>query len=200
MPCLCSDLTVILPSNAQQNHSDEVLTETSASTQTPRSAPIVPQVPSSYTYFGAVRSGQQIYSPGVNNLIILGNVNIGGEILCDGDIQIYGKLLGRVMCGLKGSSSSTIFCRHFEATLIGINDAYIVIEDYVEQLRPVIGKPVFVSLHNKYTNNITTDCGKSLGFRSNNDSTASSMLIEPTVKLYFDKNDKSSYIAFTILP
>ena len=121
VPCLCPDLTVILPSNSHSAVEKPLL-----SPSTPLATPT--QVPSSYTYFGAVRSGQQIYSPGVNNLIILGNVNIGGEILCDGDIQIYGKLLGRVMCGLKGSASSTIFCKHFEPTLIGINDAYIVID------------------------------------------------------------------------
>ena len=74
------------------------------------------------------------------------------------------------------------------------------IEDYIDQLHAIIGKPVFISLHNKNINNINTQNGNKNNYQSNNDSTASSMMIEPSVKLYLDENDKSTYIAFTILP
>ena len=44
----------------------------------------------------------------------IGNVNHGGEALSDGDLHIYGKLLGRAICGLKGSYASSVYCQYFD--------------------------------------------------------------------------------------
>ena len=78
----------------------------------------------------------------------IGNVNHGGEALSDGDLHIYGKLLGRAICGLKGSYASSVYCQYFDPSLIGINDHFINVEDYKEQLQRFIGSAVYISYSN----------------------------------------------------
>jgi septum site-determining protein MinC len=38
------------------------------------------------------------------NLVILGNVSSGGEVVSDGDIHVYGNLRGRALAGLGGGN------------------------------------------------------------------------------------------------
>ncbi len=56
-------------------------------------------IPTKY-HFGAVRSGQLIRFAG--NIVIIGDVNPGGEIVADGNIIITGALKGLVHAGFKG--------------------------------------------------------------------------------------------------
>ncbi|MDH4319491.1 MAG: septum site-determining protein MinC, partial [Desulfobulbaceae bacterium] len=48
-----------------------------------------------------VRSGQQIYAQN-GDLIVLGPVNAGAEVIADGDIHIYAPLRGRALAGVMG--------------------------------------------------------------------------------------------------
>ncbi len=66
-----------------------------------------------------VRSGQQIYAPDAN-LVILSNINKGAEVLADGDIHVYGALRGRALAGVKGDMNARIFCQDLEAELVSI--------------------------------------------------------------------------------
>lgn len=74
-----------------------------------------------------VRSGQQIYAPG-GDLIILSSVSAGAEVLADGNIHIYGALRGRALAGVRGNSKARIFCASQEAELISIAGEYLVDE------------------------------------------------------------------------
>lgn len=74
-----------------------------------------------------VRSGQQIYAEG-SDLIILGSVSGGAEVLADGNIHIYGTLRGRALAGVKGDTSARIFCSSNEAELVSINGHFLVSE------------------------------------------------------------------------
>lgn len=201
LPCLAPDMSLKSASKSLLLSSLAMSSSSSGSyaaqqeevpiTTTPAAA--VPAA--TFTYFGAVRSGQQVYSPGSASIIILGNVNNGGETLSDGDIHIYGKLLGRVICGLKGNSNSKIYCRSFEPALVGISDSFIMVEDHIDELKEVIGKPVCVSHHSKNSSLLS---GQAAALRNtSNDSSSTSQVLEPAVKIPVSKD---SYIAFTILP
>ncbi len=62
----------------------------------------------SKTHFhqGTVRSGEYLESPG--NLLILGDVNPGAKVSAEGNIIIWGRLLGIAHAGSKGNSKATI--------------------------------------------------------------------------------------------
>ena len=63
--------------------------------------------PNCKVYNGSIRSGQQISTDEpYQSLIVIGNVNSGGECLADGDIYIFGKLRGRALAGLAKTSNS----------------------------------------------------------------------------------------------
>lgn len=75
------------------------------------------------TVNGAVRSGQQIYAKDTD-LIIVGSVGNGAEVIADGNIHIYGTLRGRAIAGAKGDNSAKIFCQKLEAELVSIDGTY----------------------------------------------------------------------------
>ncbi len=85
-----------------------------------------------------VRSGQQIYAS-QGDLIVLGAVSAGAEILADGNIHVYGPLRGRALAGVKGDTEARIFCQSLEAELVSIAGRYRVIEqlDATERGKPV---------------------------------------------------------------
>ena len=62
----------------------------------------------SKTHFhqGTVRSGEYLESPG--DLLILGDVNPGAKVSAEGNIMIWGRLLGIAHAGSKGNSKATI--------------------------------------------------------------------------------------------
>ena len=75
-----------------------------------------------------VRSGQQVYAP-AGDLILLGPISAGAEVLADGNIHIYGPLRGRALAGVKGDTQARIFCQQLEAELVSIAGRYRVIEE-----------------------------------------------------------------------
>ncbi len=85
-----------------------------------------------------VRSGQAIMNPD-GDVIILGSVASGAEVLAAGSIHVYGALRGRALAGIYGAEGARIFCRRFEAELIAIGDYHKVTEEIDANLRQ---KPV----------------------------------------------------------
>lgn len=75
-----------------------------------------------------IRSGQQVYAPG-GDLIIMAAVSAGAEVLADGNIHVYGALRGRALAGVKGDTSARIFCQSLEAELVSIAGTFKVDED-----------------------------------------------------------------------
>lgn len=74
-----------------------------------------------------VRSGQQIYAPD-GDLIVLGAVSAGAEVIADGNIHIYGVLRGRALAGVRGAVETRIFCQSLEAELVSIAGHYRISE------------------------------------------------------------------------
>ncbi|UCI06474.1 septum site-determining protein MinC [Mesorhizobium sp. B1-1-8] len=75
-----------------------------------------------------LRSGQSIFHPH-GDVIILGSVASGSEIVAAGSIHVYGTLRGRAIAGSEGNISARIFCRKNEAELIAIDGWYTTAEE-----------------------------------------------------------------------
>ena len=74
-----------------------------------------------------IRSGQQIYAP-EGDLIVLGAVSAGAEVIADGNIHVYGALRGRALAGVRGATETRIFCQSLEAELVSIAGRYRISE------------------------------------------------------------------------
>lgn len=75
-----------------------------------------------------VRTGQQIYAQG-RDLVVIGAVANGAEVLADGNIHVYGALRGRAFAGALGDKSTRIFCSEFRAEIVSIAGHYRVFEE-----------------------------------------------------------------------
>lgn len=74
-----------------------------------------------------VRSGQQIYAQGCD-LVVLGAVSNGAEVIADGSIHIYGTLRGRAIAGAQGNDNARIFTTKLEGELVSIAGNYLLSE------------------------------------------------------------------------
>jgi septum site-determining protein MinC len=88
-----------------------------------------------------VRSGQCIVHP-EGDVIVVGSVASGAEVIAGGSIHIYGTLRGRAVAGSR-DARARIFCRKLEAELLSIDGLYMVAEDMPAHLR---GQPIQVWL------------------------------------------------------
>ncbi len=99
------------------------------------------QVPNSLLLNKSVRSGQSIVHP-EGDVIVVGSVASGAEIVAGGSIHIYGPLRGRAIAGSR-DARARIFCRKLEAELLAIDGLYMVADDMPAHLR---GKQVQIWL------------------------------------------------------
>ncbi|MBZ9797646.1 septum site-determining protein MinC [Mesorhizobium sp. ES1-4] len=75
-----------------------------------------------------IRSGQSVFHPH-GDVIVLGSVASGSEIIAAGSIHVYGTLRGRAIAGSQGNRSARIFCRRNEAELISVDGWYTTAEE-----------------------------------------------------------------------
>ncbi|MBB6253932.1 septum site-determining protein MinC [Nitrospirillum iridis] len=75
-----------------------------------------------------VRSGRQLYAQG-GDLVVIGSVSPGAELVADGNIHVYGALRGRALAGMAGDRTARIFCQSLEAEMVSIAGLYRVSED-----------------------------------------------------------------------
>jgi septum site-determining protein MinC len=86
-----------------------------------------------------VRSGQTVAYP-QGDIIVMGAVSSGAEIVAGGSIHVYGALRGRAIAGsAPGQTKARIFCRKLEAELLAIDGLYCTADTMDAKLR---GKPV----------------------------------------------------------
>lgn len=74
-----------------------------------------------------LRSGQRIYAAG-SDLIIIGMVSQGAEVIADGNIHVYGPLRGKAMAGAAGNTDAKIFTTQLEPELLAIAGVFKVFE------------------------------------------------------------------------
>lgn len=89
-----------------------------------------------------LRSGQQIYAKG--DLIVLGLVSYGAEVIAEGNIHIYAPLRGRALAGVHGNHAARIFCTCLEPELISIAGIYRTTENALPA--DILGKSVQIRL------------------------------------------------------
>jgi len=75
-----------------------------------------------------LRSGQRVYACG-GDLIVVGMVSQGAEVIADGNIHVYGPLRGKAMAGARGNTSARIFTTHLDPELLAIAGIYLVVEN-----------------------------------------------------------------------
>lgn len=75
-----------------------------------------------------VRSGCSIVHM-EGDVIVLGDVAWGSEIVASGSIHVYGTLRGRALAGADGNGRARVFCRRNEAELVAVNGWYRTAED-----------------------------------------------------------------------
>ncbi|MFO7528478.1 MAG: septum site-determining protein MinC [Marinobacter sp.] len=115
----------LLPGSGQREkpQEPEAATEPEPESETQPAGPAPARVVSH-----PVRSGQQIHAP-EGDVIVLGPVQAGAEILAAGNIHVYGPLRGRALAGIHGGESARIFCQSLEAELVSIAGHYKISED-----------------------------------------------------------------------
>jgi septum site-determining protein MinC len=95
----------------------------------PEPAPAEPAEPvrASLLVDSPVRSGQSVFFPD-GDLVVLGSVASGAEVMAGGSIHIYGTLRGQAFAGATGNRDSRVFCRKLEAEILAIDDQYLTAE------------------------------------------------------------------------
>jgi septum site-determining protein MinC len=111
----------------------------SAATSTLRRDPSVRTQGGTMTIDRPIRSGQQVYARDTD-LIIIGPVSPGAEVIADGNVHVYGSLQGRAIAGARGRRDAKIFARDLSAELVAVAGVYRTFEDGVpagDRGRPV---------------------------------------------------------------
>ncbi|TPL06123.1 septum formation inhibitor MinC [Mesorhizobium sp. B2-4-14] len=127
----------------------EAATTDAAGTEAPRvgqGAVQMPPEPAAGTLMikAPIRSGQSVFHPH-GDVIVLGSVASGSEIVAGGSIHVYGTLRGRAIAGSEGNISARIFCRKNEAELLAVDGWYTTAEEMEGMSR---GKAVQAFLEN----------------------------------------------------
>lgn len=79
-----------------------------------------------------LRSGQQIYARG-GDLVLLGGVSHGAEVIADGSIHCYGPLRGRALAGAQGEPGARIIAANFGPELVSVAGVYRTFERGIPQ-------------------------------------------------------------------
>lgn len=110
----------------------------------PAPTPAAPAIaPAALIINRQLRSGQRIYARHTD-LIIVGAVSQGAEVIADGNIHVYGPLRGKAMAGARGDTNARVFTTELDPELVAIAGVYRVIETRLEaELR---NKPAVVAL------------------------------------------------------
>jgi septum site-determining protein MinC len=88
-----------------------------------------------------LRTGQQIYAKGTD-LVLIGGLSNGAEVIADGSIHCYGPLRGRAIAGAQGDTTARILTSNFGPELVAIAGVYRTFERGVPESVAVKGAQV----------------------------------------------------------
>jgi septum site-determining protein MinC len=83
---------------------------------------------------GPVRSGQSVIHPD-GDVVVVGSVASGAEVIAGGSIHIYGALRGRACAGAAEEEGARIFCGRLEAEFVSIGAVFITAETIDPEFR-----------------------------------------------------------------
>lgn len=95
--------------------------------ETPAAQPAPEAAPAAMVVNRPLRSGQRIYARNTD-LIVIGPVSQGAEVIADGNIHVYGPLRGKAMAGARGDTQARIFTTQLDPELLAIAGIYRVVE------------------------------------------------------------------------
>lgn len=75
-----------------------------------------------------LRSGQRVYAPD-GDVIVIGMVGQGAEVIATGNVYVYGPLRGKAIAGAQGNTTAFIAATEYDPELIAIAGVYSVIEN-----------------------------------------------------------------------
>jgi septum site-determining protein MinC len=114
-------VTANVPAPAAADEAGATLAASMASnTDSPNAAPTM-------VVRGPLRSGQRVYAR-QSDLIVVGVVSRGAEVIADGNIHVYGPLRGKAMAGARGDTAARIFTTGLDAELVAVAGIYRVID------------------------------------------------------------------------
>lgn len=116
-----ADVPVVAPASATRAQAAAAAQDTTDSPSPPAVAP------AAMIINRQLRSGQRVYARDTD-LIIIGVVSQGAEVIADGNVHVYGPLRGKAMAGARGDSSARIFTTQLDPELVAIAGVYRVIE------------------------------------------------------------------------
>lgn len=102
-----------------------------ATTSAPAPTPVDPHSSSALVITRPLRSGQRVYARHTD-LVVIGMVSPGAEVIADGNVHVYGPLRGKAMAGARGDTSARIFTTHLDAELLAVAGVYRVVEDKLD--------------------------------------------------------------------
>lgn len=108
------------------------------------SAALPEPAPAAMVISRPLRSGQRVYARNTD-LIVIGVVSRGAEVIADGNIHVYGPLRGKAMAGARGDASARIFTTQLDPELVAVAGVYRVIETGLEAA--LQNKPAIISLN-----------------------------------------------------
>jgi septum site-determining protein MinC len=117
--------------------------EAGATTSAPTPTQAHPQSSSALVISRPLRSGQRVYARH-SDLVVIGMVSPGAEVIADGNVHVYGPLRGKAMAGARGDTSARIFTTHLDAELLAVAGVYRVVEDKLDAT--LHGQPALVRL------------------------------------------------------
>lgn len=119
-------LSLGLTTSLESEEGTPVAEAAPAATNTPEGAYFV--------YRGYLRSGHHLYRP--ENILVIGDVNPGAEVVSEGDILVWGRLRGVAHAGSNGNSRAIVAALDMEPTQLHIAEAGVIRPD----ARPGQGK------------------------------------------------------------
>lgn len=131
--------TPVKPTSAEPMPAREASSTTSAPTPTQAA----PHSASALVITKPLRSGQRVYARHTD-LVVIGMVSQGAEVIADGNVHVYGPLRGKAMAGARGDTSARIFTTHLDAELLAVAGVYRVVEDKLD--RTLQNQPALVRL------------------------------------------------------
>lgn len=117
--------------------------EAASATSAPAPTAFAPHSSSALVITKPLRSGQRVYARHTD-LVVIGMVSQGAEVIADGNVHVYGPLRGKAMAGARGDATARIFTTHLDAELLAVAGVYRVVEDKLD--RSLHNQPALIRL------------------------------------------------------
>jgi septum site-determining protein MinC len=84
----------------------------------PQYVEIAPVAPATLYHVGTLRGGQALHN--VGNIVVIGDVNPGAELIAGGDIAVFGSLRGVAHAGAQGDAGARVYAVDLSPTQLRI--------------------------------------------------------------------------------